>query len=171
MSTSRKKALVVCPGRGSYNKAELGYFQRHHADKTTLMRQLDEFRQQQDQALISELDQAAIYDPRRLTRGDNASSLIYACAYADFISIDPQRFEVVAISGNSMGWYIALACANALNPGSAMTLINRMGNLMHEQAQGGQLIYPLVDENWQPIPGRKEYLDQLSEKINIPSSG
>ena len=95
MSTSRRKALVVCPGRGSYNKAELGYFQRHHADKTTLMRQLDEFRQQQDQALISELDQAAIYDPRRLTRGDNASSLIYACAYADFISIDPQRFEVL----------------------------------------------------------------------------
>jgi [acyl-carrier-protein] S-malonyltransferase len=40
--------------------------------------------------------------------GDNASLLIYACALADFAAIDRDRFEVVAVTGNSMGWYLAL---------------------------------------------------------------
>lgn len=28
-----KTAVVICPGRGSYTKAELGYLGRHHSDK------------------------------------------------------------------------------------------------------------------------------------------
>ena len=31
MSAARSKAVVVCPGRGTYNKPELGYLARHHA--------------------------------------------------------------------------------------------------------------------------------------------
>ncbi|MCO5135189.1 MAG: hypothetical protein M9908_12770 [Phyllobacteriaceae bacterium] len=29
----RKTAVVVCPGRGTYNKGELGYLARHFTDK------------------------------------------------------------------------------------------------------------------------------------------
>ena len=102
MSRTRKKAIIVCPGRGTYNKSELGYLYRFHADKGDFIRSIDEHRKQSQQTTITELDQAKVFDPRMHTRGDNASSLIYACAYADFLSIDPEQFEIVAITGNSM---------------------------------------------------------------------
>ena len=41
--------------------------------------------------------------------------MIYACAYADFLAIDRDRFDILGVTGNSMGWYIALACAGALD--------------------------------------------------------
>ncbi len=37
-------ALVVCPGRGSYGKAELGYLKRLHADKSELIAAFDRLR-------------------------------------------------------------------------------------------------------------------------------
>ncbi len=166
MSQTRKTAIVVCPGRGTYNKSELGYLYRYHADKPELIQSIDKYRKQNQQPTISELDQAKVFDPRTHTRGDNASSLIYTCAYADYLSIDPERFDIVGVTGNSMGWYVALACASTLNPQNALTLVNTMGNLMHTQASGGQIIYPLLDDNWQAIPGRNETLNALLLEIN-----
>lgn len=166
MKRTRKKAVVVCPGRGTYNKSELGYLYRFHSDKADLIKSIDDYRLQSRQSSITELDQADKFDPRIYTRGDNASSLIYACAYADFLSIDPDRYDIVAVTGNSMGWYIALACAKCLNPNDALALIDTMGKLMHEQATGGQIIYPLLDENWKAIPGRARELDRLKQTIN-----
>ena len=166
MNTHAKKAVVICPGRGTYNKNELGYLHRYHADKHALIQGFDGYRQQQRQATISELDQAGHFDPRIHTVGDNASSLIYACAYADFLSINQHRFEVVAVTGNSMGWYIALACAGVLSAQNALHLVNSMGNLMSNQAAGGQLVYPLLDANWQPVEGRSEHLDAIQSRIN-----
>ena len=32
-----KTAVVICPGRGTYTKTELGYLSRHHADKAALL--------------------------------------------------------------------------------------------------------------------------------------
>jgi [acyl-carrier-protein] S-malonyltransferase len=167
MSRAHKTAVVVCPGRGSYNKSELGYLYRFHSEKTDLIKRVDAYRQQKQQATITQLDQAKVFDPRRHTRGDNASSLIYVCAYADYCSINQDEFDIIAITGNSMGWYIALACAGSLDPADALMLINTMGNLMHERATGGQLIHPLLDDNWQPIAGRVQELEQLKQTINL----
>jgi len=166
MSGKRKTAVVICPGRGSYNKSELGYLHRHHSDKADLLQAVDQYRHQQGQIPVGALDQTEPYSRELFNRGDNASSLIYACAYADFLSIDREHFDIVAVTGNSMGWYIALACANALAPRNAMQLINSMGNLMHSQQTGGQIIYPLVDENWNCIPGRHQALIKLRDKIH-----
>ena len=166
MSRARKKAVVVCPGRGTYTKSELGYLYRFHSDKTGLIERIDEYRHQNQQSTITELDQTTVFDPRTHTRGDNASSLIYACAYADYLSIDTDAFDVVAITGNSMGWYIALACAHSLDQVNALMLINTMGNLMHEYASGGQLIYPLLDDDWRPVVGRAQEFEQLKHAIN-----
>lgn len=166
MTLQPKKAIVICPGRGTYNKSELGYLYRYHADKAELIQSIDNYRQTCQQPTITELDQASNFDPRIHTRGDHASSLIYACAYADFLSIDPTRFDVIAISGNSMGWYIALACAQALHQADALTLINTMGNLMSHHAIGGQVIYPLLDDNWQAVPERIETLNIIKNEIN-----
>ena len=109
-----RSAVVICPGRGTYNKAELGYLKRHHADKKDFIAMVDAYRAEHDQPAISVLDGAERYSVGTFSRGDNASPLIYACAYSDFLSIDRSKLEIVAVTGNSMGWYIALACAGAL---------------------------------------------------------
>ncbi|MBY4678908.1 ACP S-malonyltransferase [Marinobacterium arenosum] len=161
-----EKTLVICPGRGTYNQTELGYFQRYHSDKAELLARIDAFRAERQQPLISALDGAERYNLREHSRGDNASALIWACAYADFLSIDRERFDICALTGNSMGWYIALGCSGALNEQGALEVINGMGTLMQQSLCGGQLIYPLVDEQWRPIPGRSEQLDALTAEIN-----
>ena len=161
---SKQTALVICPGRGTYNKEELGYLRRYHGDKSELIEALDTIRAGQGQVPINELDGAEKFTANLHMTGDNASALIYACAYADFLSIDREKYDVVAVTGNSMGWYIALACAAAASAGNAGKIVNTMGTLMHQNAAGSQVLYPFVDENWKPIAGKRaELLDMVSE--------
>ena len=169
MSGPKKRALVICPGRGTYNKEELGYLKRHHGDKTALFDAFDAYRHQQGQEPVRALDSRDRYSLADFSRGDNASPLIYACAYADFLSIDSGAYDLVAVTGNSMGWYIALACAGASDEMAALKIVNTMGSLMQEALIGGQLIHPLVDENWQEIPGRRAELEALMAEIDARS--
>jgi acyl transferase domain-containing protein len=85
---------------------------------------------------------------KKHTAGENASALIYACAKGDYESIDLSKYDIQAITGNSMGWYIALALSQALNPAASIELINTMGSMMTSGVIGGQLIYPIVDQHW-----------------------
>ncbi|WP_299351110.1 ACP S-malonyltransferase [uncultured Shimia sp.] len=160
------KAVVVAPGRGTYNKPELGYLKRHHASQNALLGSFDAFREARGQKTVSDLDRAARFSGPTHTRGDNASPLIYACAYSDFHSLDRDRIDVVAVTGNSMGWYIALACAGALEAMGGLQVVNTMGTLMQDHLIGGQLIYPFVDENWQPIPDRKQKILNIMDRID-----
>ena len=162
---SRKTALVICPGRGTYNKTELGYLAKYHGGKAALINTFDDKRRATGQKTLSELDGADHFLASEYTRGDNASALIYACAYADYLSIDRDAIEIVAITGNSMGWYIALTCAGVLNAGAGFDVVNTMGNLMQQSLIGGQLIYPYVDENWVEINGQRARLEALAGEI------
>ncbi|NQY63872.1 MAG: ACP S-malonyltransferase [Alteromonadaceae bacterium] len=163
----KKRAVVICPGRGTYNKEELGYLQRLHADKPELVAVIDDYRQKQGQISISELDSQDKYSMRLHTAGENASALIYACAMADFQSINQDEYDIVAVTGNSMGWYIALAVAGALDEQAAIELINTMGSMMTDGIIGGQMIYPITDENWcedaQIISKIEQWLIEVNE--------
>ncbi|MGH7025265.1 MAG: hypothetical protein ACREEB_16980 [Caulobacteraceae bacterium] len=163
MASSRPTALVICPGRGTYNAAELGYLKRHHADPAFLDI-VDAVRAAEGQPTVRELDGAESHKHSLYTRGDNASALIFACSYSDFLAVD--GFDVVAVTGNSMGWYTALACAGALGPEPATALVNTMGLYMHEASIGGQAIWSLVDEDWRPIPGRRAALIEAMAAIH-----
>ncbi|WP_088331415.1 acyl carrier protein [Lacimicrobium sp. SS2-24] len=149
---AKQTAVVICPGRGTYNKDELGYFGRHHADKGHILDVIDSYRHAQQQTPISELDNLSAYNMRLHTAGENASALIYACAKGDFEAIDREKYDILAVTGNSMGWYIALAMAGALGEEQAIELINTMGSMMAGKLIGGQMIYPVVDDNWQENP-------------------
>lgn len=151
----KQVAVVIAPGRGTYNAAELGYLARHHRDKSDLIGAFDAYRQAQGQESLSELDKAKAFSPKKHLSGDNASGLIYAASYMDFLSIDRDRFEIAAVTGNSMGWYTALACAGALNGLGGLTLVNTMGTLMQTHMIGGQVLYPVADDNWIPSPERR----------------
>jgi acyl transferase domain-containing protein len=160
----RRTAVVVCPGRGTYNKAELGYLSRH--GEAPMIAAMDAYRARLGQPTLSELDGAASFDPEIMTRGDNASPLIFACSLADFLSLDPAAVDVVAVTGNSMGWYTALACGGALSQADGLAVVDTMGRLMHEALIGGQVVHTLVDDDWRPIPGRRAALMDLVGAIN-----
>lgn len=165
-NTQKEKVLVICPGRGTYNKEELGYLARHHPDQQQFIRDIDDYRNRQHQTGIAELDSRPTYSVSEHTKGENASALIYACAMADFLAIDRDKYEIVAITGNSMGWYIALAAAGALPPASAIEVINTMGSMMTDKLIGGQAIYPVVDKEWQQDPAQRAHVMTTIEEIN-----
>ncbi|MEE4189278.1 MAG: ACP S-malonyltransferase, partial [Roseobacter sp.] len=157
-------AVVICPGRGTYNQAELGYLHRYHADAGPFLDELDRLRRARGQLALSELDGADRFDPSVHTRGDNASALIYAASYLDTRAIH-ERYRVVGVTGNSMGWYTALAVAGATTGKGAFEIVNTMGALMQQQMIGGQTVYPFVDEEWRAIPDRKSELLALVSDI------
>lgn len=152
--SARRTAVLVCPGRGTYNKDELGYLGRHFPD-AALLAAFDAERRERGQDTLSDLDGAERFSMARHTRGDNASGLIYAATLGDALSIDRDRIEIVAVTGNSMGWYSALACAGAVTADNGFTIANTMGTLMQQALIGGQLVYPFLGTEWQPDPARK----------------
>jgi malonyl CoA-acyl carrier protein transacylase len=167
--TPKKRVVVICPGRGTYNKEELGYLKKLHSDKTEIVSLIDDYRENQNQLKISELDGMEHYHLRTHTAGENASALIYACALSDYLSIDKEQYEVCAVTGNSMGWYIALAVGGALKRKPAIELINTMGSMMADGVIGGQIIYPVTNDIWQQDEELKKKTTQWLAEVNSES--
>lgn len=167
----KETALVVCPGRGTYNAPELGYLTAHHPARSDMVAVLDRLRTSLGQPTITELDSAEKYSPSLHMTGNNASLLIYACALADFAAIDRERYDIVAVTGNSMGWYLALACAGILDFEAGARLVNNMGVMMHAHGVGGQIVWPNVNSDWQIDPLKisliSDLLAQAAENSNI----
>ncbi len=156
-------AVVVCPGRGTYNSAELGYLGRHFPD-AGLLASFDAQRAAMGQETLSALDGADRFSMAKHTSGDNASGLIYAASFGDFLSISPD-IEIVGVTGNSMGWYTTLACAGALSAEDGFRVANTMGTLMQQAMIGGQALHPWMGDDWIADMGRKQDLLALVAEI------
>ena len=163
----KQAALVICPGRGTYGKAELGYLGRFHADKAELIGTADRLRAKRGQATISELDGADRYSPGLHTRGDIASPLIFTSSCADFLAIDRARFELAAVTGNSMGWYTTLACAGAVSAEHGFRIVDAMGENSQAGEPGGQVLLTLVDEDWLELRGLRDAALALIAAISL----
>ncbi|WP_338466582.1 ACP S-malonyltransferase [Novosphingobium sp. ZN18A2] len=148
---AKESVLVVCPGRGTYNAPDLGYLARHHAARPELAR-FDAMRVGKGAETLTALDGAARFSPALHTRGDVAAPLIYAASYLDFLSLDRDRFDVVAVTGNSMGWYSALACAGAVSGEHGFAIADAMGVNSQRHEAGGQAVLVLADEEWRVDP-------------------
>lgn len=155
-------AVLICPGRGTYTKTELGTLARHFPDPALLAR-FDAVRRGLGQETLADLDGAATYSVARHTRGDNASALIYAATLGDALSL--KGVDLVAVTGNSMGWYSALACGGAVTAEDGFQIVNTMGTLMQRHLIGGQVIHPFMDADWRPDPARKAALLALVADI------
>ncbi|HSR49253.1 MAG TPA: ACP S-malonyltransferase [Acidobacteriota bacterium] len=159
------RIVLVAPGRGSYTRSELGYLGRFSdhprcQERLDLAEQADALRRDKGEVSVSQLDQAGTFQPSRHLAGENASALIFACSAADAALIGPQH-EVVAVLGNSMGWYSALYLSGMLSFAEAFRLVDGMGLHQRGRQRGGQILYPLVEEDWRPQPGRLEELIDL----------
>jgi [acyl-carrier-protein] S-malonyltransferase len=163
----KEKVLVVCPGRGTYNASELGYLQKYHNGGGALVDRMDRLREHAGQIPISKLDAAETFSASLHMTGENASLLIYACALADFEAIDRDRYDIVAVTGNSMGWYLALACAGMLTIDAGARLVNTMGTMMHNHGLGGQIVWSLVDENWRIDPVKADLAQSILAEADV----
>lgn len=161
----KKRVVVICPGRGTYTKETLGYLRQHGAFVQDFIRDIDQRRRDLGEPTITELDSAETFQPQIHTRGEHASSLIYACSYADFMAIDRNKYDIVAVTGNSMGWYLAMAYAEALDWAGAFQVINTMGSMMKNEIIGGQVIYPICDENWRFSEQRWQAVNQAVLRV------
>jgi malonyl CoA-acyl carrier protein transacylase len=130
------------------------------------MATVDRIRADRGQPTVSELDSAERYSPALHTRGDIASPLIFTASYADYLAIDRSRHDVVAVTGNSIGWYTTLACAGAVDLGHGFAIIDAMGENSQAGEPGGQVLLSLVDEQWHEAPGLRDALIALVGDIN-----
>ena len=148
----RKQAvLVVCPGRGTYGAGELGYLARHHGSAPPIA-EFDAARLSREVIPLTALDGAAKFSTSLHGAGENAAPLIYAAGILDFLALDPEKAEVVAICGNSMGWYTALACAGVVTPEHGFAIADAMGVNSGMGEPGGQVLLTLVGDDWRPDP-------------------
>ncbi|MDP2085692.1 MAG: ACP S-malonyltransferase [Gemmobacter sp.] len=160
------KAVVVCPGRGTYGKGELGSLTRLHGG-APLLASYEAVRAEAGFEPLLALDGAASLGPRH-GRGEHASGLIHAMSVLDARAL--RGVEMVAVTGNSMGWYSALAVAGALDERDGLRLAQGMGALMQAAMIGGQTVYPHMAEDWRPDPARKAWVTAQAQAAGLAVS-
>ena len=79
--------------------------------------------------------------------------------------INKDRYDVGAVCGNSRGGYIALALGGVISYDRGYDLIQTMGTLTHNHGLGGQIIYPIIDDEWKIDYVKKEVV--LKEIENV----
>ena len=145
-------AVLLCPGRGSYTRTELGTIKHAlHDDALRLaLAEADGARGREKRPTISELDAASTFRPGLHLEGRNAAELIYFATMALLPGL-LERYEIVAVAGNSLGWYTALATSGALDVANGARLVRGMAKLQ-ELAKGGQILTTTVGDDWRTDP-------------------
>jgi [acyl-carrier-protein] S-malonyltransferase len=154
------RALVLCPGRGSYGRDALGSLKNLKSDALDVF---DGLRASQQRPTVREMDGAEKYASKLHIRGENASALTAGASLADLDQVDHSKFQIVGVTGNSMGWYTALGYANALPMSDCATLVETMGQYQAGNIVGGQIVYPLVNEDWTRSAEKIAGVDALVE--------
>jgi len=145
-----KRIAILCAGRGSYTEKTL----RSLPDAHVWLDRADELRRERGLGSLVELDRAAKFDSKVHLLPENVSPLIYLISMLD-AAARMQEDKCVAVAGNSMGWYTALAVSGAISFEDGFRLVQEMSILQRDhQARhgGGQIIYPVVDEQWRRDP-------------------
>ncbi len=150
MTDDRPRAVLVLPGRGAYTSATLGTIPADHP----LVAEAESLRAEMGLDSLSALDAADRFAPEVHLRPANASPLIFLASMLDAERAAADH-RLVAVIGNSLGWYTALTVAGALDFADGFRLVQGIALLQEEAAaagvDGGQLIYPRVGVDWQPI--------------------
>jgi [acyl-carrier-protein] S-malonyltransferase len=155
-----KRVLIVCPGRGSYDRSCLGSLKGRAGEAGEVVARADAWREAHDRPTVTAMDSADGYQSKLHVAGENASILTATCSLADFAELNREKHEVVGVVGNSMGWYTALGVAGALSLDDTIRLIDTMGAYQQDNVIGGQVIHPLVDDQWRPDPALAQAVEE-----------
>jgi malonyl CoA-acyl carrier protein transacylase len=146
----RPRAVLVLPGRGAYTAVSLGSLPAEHP----FVQRTEALRADLGLDSLLALDAADEFDGAVHLRPANASPLIWLISLLDAERAMADH-RVVAVIGNSLGWYTALTVGDALDFDDAFQLVQGIA-LLQEQAaadgSGGQVIYPRFGADWQPAP-------------------
>lgn len=148
------RVAILCPGRGSYAEKQL----RSLPDAHPWIDTAEGIRREYGLPSLVELDRAAKFERRDHLHPANVSPLIYLVSMLDAAAVQ-QEHRAVAVAGNSLGWYTALAVGGALSFEDGFRLVQVMSRLQHEHQVargGGQVIFPLVGEDWRVDPSRTD---------------
>ena len=159
---SRLRALFLCPGRGSYRRAQLGSLSQGPSPAVDAFEQI---RAAHGRRSIREIDSAERFSPRLHLAGEHASLITAACTWVDRERLNPEKVDIVAVAGNSMGWYTALGVAGALSVEASGRLIDTMGGYQEDNLVGGQIVYPLTDESWRISPIRLAIVQRAVDEL------
>jgi len=162
---SPRRALVVCPGRGSYDRSGLGQLQDRPQAVQPILTACDAHRQAHDRPTVSTLDAAESFRAALHVAGENASLLTFACSMADLAELNRERFDVVGVTGNSMGWYTALAASGALPLPDAIRLVDTLGAYQLRNVIGGQVLYPVTNAEWRHDPALQDAVDAAIDQV------
>jgi len=165
------RTLVVCPGRGSYGRATLGILQDRSEPAAAIIDACEAWRADHGRPLLRHLDNEPAFRGALHVAGQHASLLTFAASLADLAELDRERFEVVGVVGNSLGWYTALAAAGALPLDHAIELVDTMGQYQASGALGVQIMTSLVDEHDRPDPALREAVDDALAAARLSGAG
>ncbi len=164
------RALIVCPGRGSYSRETLGGLADRSPAAAAAIEACDGWRRLQGTPTVSELDASERFSARHHLAGEHASLLTFAASLADLAELS-ERFEIVGVTGNSMGWYTALYASGALPLADAIRLVDTMGSWQAGHVVGGQLLVPLTGSDWEPDPARLAAIASALEQAAAAGHG
>jgi len=159
-----KRIAILCPGRGSYTDKTL----RSLPDSHPWIDRAEALRRERNLQSLVELDRAAKFDSKVHLLPENVSPLIYLISMLD-AAARMQEDKCVAVAGNSMGWYTALAVGGAISFDDGFRLVQEMSILQKDhQAEfgGGQIIYPVIDDAWRPDAERARHVDDALTSSN-----
>lgn len=162
-----ERALVICPGRGSYRRDDLGTLAGRGPAVAELVAACDAYRSARGRTPVSELDGASAFRSSLHVAGENASLLTFAASMADWLELDRDAYTVVGVAGNSMGWYTALAVSGALPVADAIRLVDTMGGYQSGHVIGGQVLTPLCDEDWTLSDARRAAVEAALEATRV----
>lgn len=149
------RAAVAFPGRGAYGPGSLRSLDPAHP----WVQRADESRRAAGLPSLVELDAADRYDPAVHARPTNGWALTFVASLLDAERIAADH-EVVVVVATSTGWYTALAAAGVLDLDDALRIVTALAEVAESPLADGEraaeLVYPLADEAWQPLPGRAQ---------------
>ena len=145
---SKPTAVLFCPGRGAYGKDELGFVGRtlQPGPVADALAASDAARRADGRPTLTEVDGADRFRPSYHLDGENAAELIYFGTMAHVERLR-ERYEVVAVAGNSLGWYTALPASGALDATAGWRLVATMARLQ-KLVKGGQVLTTTVGDDW-----------------------
>ena len=144
----RPTAGLSVPGRGSSAKNGLGFVGRtgRQGPVADALAACDEWRRAQGRPPLSEIDGADKFRPGLHLDGENAAELIYFGTMAHVEQLR-ERYDILAVAGNSLGWYTALPASGALDATNGWRLVATMAALQ-KQVKGGQVLMTNVGDDW-----------------------
>lgn len=155
------RAVVAFPGRVSFRAESLRSLRADHP----WVAAADELRAAAGLPPLGELD-AAPFDPRVHLRPTNAWPLTFLVSLLDAERIAADH-EVVTVVASSTGWYTALAAAGVVGFEDALRILTELARAAEDELPDGirpaELVEPMTDDGWQPMPEREEAVRQAIE--------